>query len=444
MKKLNCVAVATVLLSGGLSAAEVDYHGYMRAGLGINTDGGSQYAYGNGGPAGHVVGRLGDEADNYAELAFNVNKLYDEDGNSFNVHVLVAYGSLEEGGLDGRGNSFQAIGTDADNPWGGGRAAFREAWADFQMDNGMALWAGNRYYGRKDVHILDFYYLNNSGNGAGIENIDIGPGKLHAAFVQHKWKNPLSVIDDPTTPEDETTRVESTQVYSTANTIDLRYTGLETNTDGSLELIALAAKPSYTDAQESAIDNETGNVGDYGLDEVGYSLTAEHTQGNFFGGFNKFVLQYSTEGYAWAGYGVNNHLGDSYNMEQGQKGRSSVRIVNWGVIEGNKWDLGYSFIASRLTNGDDKTGTRLSAVARPSYKWSKTMSTVVEAGYYNQDDPWSASAEDLTKVTIAQQWQAGSNFWARPAIRVFTSMYGGDMALDNNKVMVGAQVEAWW
>ncbi|WP_276605667.1 carbohydrate porin [Vibrio sp. F13] len=45
---------------------------------------------------------------------------------------------------------------------------------------------------------------------------------------------------------------------------------------------------------------------------------------------------------------------------------------------------------------------------------------------------------------MAQQWQAGSNFWARPAIRVFASSYSGDKAVDNNDLMFGAQVEAWW
>lgn len=55
-----------------------------------------------------------------------------------------------------------------------------------------------------------------------------------------------------------------------------------------------------------------------------------------------------------------------------------------------------------------------------------------------------AKKQDLNKLTIAQQWQAGKSFWARPAIRVFASMYDGDMAVENNDVMIGAQVEAWW
>lgn len=449
MKKVSLIAaaVASTLAAGTAFAAETDFHGYMRAGFGANADGGSQYCYGNGGPTvfGHAVGRLGDECDVYAELSLNVNKVWESaEGDSFNLHTLVAYGTNENGGLDYRGNSFQSIGVDPDSPWNGQRAAFREAWVDYSMSNDMRLWAGNRYYGRKDIHILDMYYINNSGNGIGVENVDVGFGKIHAAVVQHKWKAPLSVSDDPSTG------LESTQVYSTANTIDLRLTGIETNDKGSMEFILLAAKPSHTDAQEKAINANLGNAGDYGLDKAGFSFTAEHTQGHSMG-FNKAVIQYNTEGYAWSGF-VGNHLGDSYNMEKGQEGRKSIRLIDWGVIEGNNWDLGYSVVYAQLldkgtgASSDAEDATALSVVVRPSYKWSETMSTVLELGYYQQDfgSDWGAKKQDLNKLTIAQQWQAGKSFWARPAIRVFASMYDGDMAVENNDVMIGAQVEAWW
>ncbi|BBL91583.1 maltoporin [Vibrio rotiferianus] len=447
MKKVSAIAAAVVstLIAGSTFAAEADFHGYFRAGFGANADGGSQYCYANGGPTtfGHSVGRLGDECDNYAEIALNVNKVWEgQDGSSFNLHTLAAYGTYENGGLDGRGNSFQSSGTDPDSPWSGERASFREAWVDYTMANGMRLWGGERYYGRKDIHIMDFYYLNNSGAGIGVENIDLGFGQLHAAVVQHKWKNPLTAPD----ADGVATPLEGTQVYSTANSIDLRLTGIETNDKGSLEVILLAAKPSHTDVQKNAIDNNVGNSGDYGLDKAGFFFTAEHTQGHSMG-FNKAAIQYSTEGYAWAGF-VGNHTGDSYNMELGQEGRKSFRLIDWGVVEAEKWNLGYSVVYAQLDKGTDGEDAKaMSVVVRPGYKWSETMSTIVEAGHFRQDfgaDWGEGEWTDLTKFTVAQQWQAGDNFWARPAIRVFASKYTGDMALDNNELMFGAQVEAWW
>ena len=446
MKKLPlAIAVTAAILSSSAAfAVDLETHGYARAGVGGSVDGGSQVCYGNGGSAGHVVGRLGDECDMYAELSFNFMNLYENGDNKFNFHTLVAYGTHEDGGpmqRDTRGNSFQAIGTDeSDGPWSGGRAAFREAWVDFQMDNGMTLWAGNRYYGRKDIHILDLYYINNSGYGIGVENIQAGPGKIQAAYVQHRWKPGFDGATTPTDPNGKP--VDQYQGNTTAHTLDLRYTDLSLGGAGSLEFIALLAAPSYSDDQQKAIDGKVGNYTDYGLDETGYSLTVEHTYG-FDSGFNKAIIQYSAEGYAWDTYGGNSHMGSGYNMETGQKGRATTRLIDWGVISGDKWDLGYSFIWSMLDNDGD-TGTRTNLVVRPSYKWSETMSTVLEAGYYIQDDPWMKESENLTKVTIAQQWQAGKSFWARPSIRVFASAYGGDQAVDNNDLMFGAQVETWW
>lgn len=446
MKKVSLIAAAVVstLAAGSASAFETEFHGYLRSGFAMNSDGGSQYCYGNGGPTtfGHRVGRLGDECDTYAEIALSANKVWEgAEGDAFNIHTLVAYGTNEDGGKDYRGNSFQAIGTDPDSPWTGQRAAFREAWVDYAMDNGMKLWAGNRYYGRKDIHILDMYYLNNSGIGAGVENIDVGFGKIQTAVIQHKWKAPLNADGNA---------LEGTQVYSTANTVDLRLTDVKVGAKGSMDFVVLAAKPSHSDAQEKAIDNNTGNTGDYGLDKTGLSFTVEHTQGHDMG-FNKAAIQYNTEGYAWSGF-VGNHLGDSYNMEKGQEGRKSFRLIDWGVISAEKWDLGYSFIYARLTdkgvgaasNADDAYA--MSIVARPSYKWTETMSTVVELGYYQQDfgKDWGAKKEDLNKITVAQQWQAGKSFWARPAIRVFASKYSGDQKVEKNDMMIGAQVEAWW
>ncbi len=461
MKKVSLIAAAVAsTLAGSAFAAEVDYHGYMRAGFGGNADGGAQVCYGNGGPAAHVVGRLGDECDIFAELTLNVNNVWQSaEGDKFNIHTLVAYGSEEDPGpmqRDTRGAAFQAVGTEAASPWTGQRASIREAWVDYQMANGMSLWAGKRYYARKDIHILDMYYINTSGDGIGVENIDMGPGKLSAAVFQRDWKAPLLENPDynppgdnydPSKPTDDNEfldPVEATQLYSQAYTLDLRYNGVQANKDGTLDFALMIGQPSKTEAQDNAVDGQLGNYNDYGLDETGFSFTAEHTQGNFFGGFNKVVFQYSTQGFAWDTYGVNSHMGAGYNMETGQEDRKVWRLIDWGVIEQDKWNLGYSFIYSQLDDPNNGNGTRWNAVVRPGYKWSETMSTVLEMGYYVQDDPWMTDSEDLSKVTIAQQWQAGSNFWARPAIRVFASAYSGDMAVDNNDLMFGAQVEAWW
>ena len=47
------------------------------------------------------------------------------------------------------------------------------------------LWAGKRFYQRHDIHMNDFYYWDISGPGAGVENIDLGFGKLSVAATRN-------------------------------------------------------------------------------------------------------------------------------------------------------------------------------------------------------------------------------------------------------------------
>ena len=76
------ISAAVALALGSVSASAVDFHGYFRSGLNYATEGGNAYCLGNGND-GHLLGRLGDECDTYAEIAlsqevFNKgdNKLY--------------------------------------------------------------------------------------------------------------------------------------------------------------------------------------------------------------------------------------------------------------------------------------------------------------------------------------------------------------------------------
>ncbi len=432
-KALSALAAAVAMAAGNASA--VDFHGYFRAGFGINTDGGSQVCYGNGGPLGHVVGRLGDECDTYAELTLS-QTVYEKNNESFSIHTMLALGTPgnnnRDSNLNYRGNAWQGVSDDNGNPWTGQRFSFREAYAKYKMQSGTEIWAGNRYYGRKDAHLWDLYYLNGSGYGAGVDNINAGPGKIAIAVRETKWHTG-GVAEDANQP------------YVSTPQLDLRYNAIQLGAVGNLDLIALFGKPNYSDAQKAGQVDGT----DYSS-KAGVSLTAELSTA-VLSGFNKVVLQYSTNGYGFSGYGVQNHLGDGYNASAPgdvQDDRKSFRIIDHGVIKlGKQLHLGYGVLYSQLDNpGSDKKGKRFSVAVRPQFVWNDTMSTMVELGYYNQEDPWEADAADLNKITLAQAWSPLMNggFWARPQIRVFATFYGGDRAMDQSKTMVGAQVEAWW
>ena len=171
------------------SASAVDFHGYMRSGLNYATQGGDAYCFGNG-TTGHLLGRLGDECDTFAELSLS-QEVYNKANNKFTVNTLVAYGTYDSDAdkpqYDYQGNSWQGESAGSGSAWSGQRLSLREAWAGYEMPSGMQLWAGKRYYQRKDIHIMDFYYLNNSGTGFGVENIPVGSnlGSLSFAIIKH-------------------------------------------------------------------------------------------------------------------------------------------------------------------------------------------------------------------------------------------------------------------
>ena len=146
---ISTVALAVASTS---AIASVDFHGYMRAGIGQNVDGGGQLCYGNGGGDMHRVGRLGDECDMYAELSLG-KTVYEKDGKRFKVVSTVALGTHEDLS-DTRGNSWEGNGGSAANPWEGGRASVREMYGAMSGVIGDSTIKMGKFFGqRKDVHI---------------------------------------------------------------------------------------------------------------------------------------------------------------------------------------------------------------------------------------------------------------------------------------------------
>ena len=135
-----------------------------------------------------MLGRLADECDTYAELALS-QEVFNKGNNKFTVNTLVAYGTNDSDASDPQydyqGNSWQGESGGQGSAWSGQRLSFREAWAGYEMPSGIQLWAGKRFYQRKDIHIMDFYYLNNSGTGFGVENIPVGNlGSVSVALLK--------------------------------------------------------------------------------------------------------------------------------------------------------------------------------------------------------------------------------------------------------------------
>ncbi len=301
MLTLRKLPLAVAVAVGTLSAPTmaVDFTGYARSGIGWTGSGGEQQCFQATGAQSKY--RLGNECETYAELKLG-QEVWKEGDKSFYFDTNVAYSVAQQ------------------NDWEATSPAFREA--NVKGKNlidalpGSTLWAGKRFYQRHDVHMIDFYYWDISGPGAGLEDVDLGFGKLSFAATRS------SEAGGSYTFSSDRIRDFAT---STANDVfDVRLAGLETNPDGVLEL---------------GVDYGRANArDDYRLEDGaskdGWMFTAEHTQ-SMLKGYNKFVLQYATDAMTSQGKGVPkgtslNNNGDMY------------RILDHGAISlAAHWDLMY-------------------------------------------------------------------------------------------------------
>ena len=437
------LSAAVALALSSVAASAVDFHGYFRAGAQASTQGGEVYCLGNGN-IGHKVGRLGDECDTYAELTLN-QEVYNKANNKWTLNTLVAYGTAE-GNRDLQGDSWQGVG--GDGPWNGQRLSIRELWTGYQTDAGYQIWAGKRFYQRKDIHILDLYYLNNSGYGAGIEGIDVGAGNL--AFAVTKWAN-------------DGTSDYNRNVYK----LDARWNGIPVGPLGNLDASVIYALPFISEQQEAnAAGNARANRANSGaLVTLDLNTSVNSDSVNLM---NHFVVQYGTNGFGYIGQN-GAHAGDNYTPDLDDDG---LRVIDWGTLDAGNFGLGYSLIWAHVDNGDnhhaagaawttERSGWIYSIVLRPEYKWTEFTRTTLELGYSSQKtNGWMAPGEDpdVYKVTLAQQFTPGKGFWTRPAIRFYVSYIGGDEFAegwavgyknknkdgDEYQITVGTQVEAWW
>lgn len=104
MKKVSVIAAAVAATLAAGSAFAVDFHGYMRAGVGVNADGGQQLTFEK-----NKVGRLGNESDIYGEIQLG-KEVYNNNGKTFYVDSMLAMtsngsndweGTAANCGLDG-------------------------------------------------------------------------------------------------------------------------------------------------------------------------------------------------------------------------------------------------------------------------------------------------------------------------------------------------------
>ena len=117
--------------------------------------------------------RLGNETDTYGEMIFVnnwINPNHESDKAWMKTEVLVEANTTQ---------SANFASTD--------QFRFREAFIQvgnvLQSNPSADFWAGERYYRRLNIDINDFYFLDMSGYGGGVENLNVGIGQVAVSYL---------------------------------------------------------------------------------------------------------------------------------------------------------------------------------------------------------------------------------------------------------------------
>jgi maltoporin len=431
-------AVASAIAAPAAKADDVEFHGYVRTQVGGTDKGGNLQCFRLGFPA-QAKYRLGNECDNYGEAAVVV-PFGKSDGAFFKYNLRLAL--REKGAQD-----FEDVSTAVDFGSSSTSTNFQFASREnFIIGGGFfpkgsafedaKVWVGKRFYNRNDVHINDYYYWANTGPGAGIEDVALG-GVGKFAFAYHQNGGNSGLDGAPGSFLFGTgVGVEASKRY------EFRAYDIAANKDGKLEFAAEVIKGS------DAIG--TG-------DKTGYLLTAQHTQGNFFGGFTKVALQYGR------GNGAGMNWIPAYAGGKNDTAGESIRLVTQAYVapEGTNWSGMATFAIDNLKKApwDLKQREWITIGARPQYNFSDNVSLAFEIGHDRaKDASGSGKWATLTKATIAPQLTLTRGFWARPVLRGFVTyatwndeakggvnyLSNNVWASKNNGLTYGAQVEAWW
>jgi maltoporin len=246
----SAAAAAAIACSGAAQAASVDLTGYVRTGIGTNNKGGDQVCFGL--PGAGAKWRLGNECENYGELNFATDVFKGSDGSRFRYNIMLGEKSTGSSGFEPLGDSN--INSDR-------HIALRQNWIGITgVGDGImkdaTVWIGKRYYQRHDVHAMDFFYWNNSGDGVGIENINAGIGKFHVALRRDNA--------DVTTASDPGGDLTVNNRGHSGNSLDARLSNIAVNPGGELEVGLDLRQGDEQDSTATKVKN-------------GYILNVEHT-----------------------------------------------------------------------------------------------------------------------------------------------------------------------
>jgi len=400
-----------------------EFHGYFRSGYGLNSEGGEQVAF--QAPGAEAKYRLGNEAETYAELIF-VNNWINPEHESDKAWIRTEFM------VEANTSNSQSY-TSFPNGVGNDQFRFREAFV--QMGNVLdgqpnaKFWAGERYYRRQHVDINDFYPLDLSGYGAGVEDWDLGIGKMAVAFL-------AGARPDIVTQNGNLAKIN----------IDVRFYDLK----GPAGLWG-----GWFDfaREKGGIDQSTQTLLP---SSNGYAFGLRHQRLEWHGGFHTLSLQYGTG--AASNFSSNGSGTVVANPNFFLNGTAQFLATEQVLFQPNdRFAIMPIFIYQRSKDGNPQHGWDqwVSFGARPEIFFTKHVALAVEGGFDHTHSRSGGYDGWLRKFTIAPELKAGDKFFSRPALRAFLTygdwsdglrgfVGGVPFANKTNGFTYGLQAEHWW
>ena len=308
------------------------------------------------------------------------------------------------------------------------------------FDNSVSFWAGRRYYKRKDSHLSDYWFLNMSGDGIGVNNLDLGGYTLSYSFM-------FNDITPTNIDTKKSTLFHSHDIRFAKNlnrgvaTLFLNYMSIDGekfNTDNKLDKI---------DGYAIGVIYEDKEI----LKEL-FSMSGTNISGIFYG-----------DGAARGAGAISPYYQESLieNMIESSKDISNsktFRFINYNDFQNDTLGIMSNFVYEYKDN-ESYTGEKqdwISAGIRPYLFLHNHTRVVMELGYdYINDRTSSNLSYGLLKTTTALEFALDKGVWERPVLRFYYTyaswsqdakgLIGTDYYADKTAGSnAGVQVEYWW
>lgn len=396
--KLTALSAAALLST---SASAVDWGGYFRSGPGGSSKDTSRACYGLSGPG--LKYRLGNECDFYGEFALSQGAKVE--GVDYKATLMT--------------NLFNPQ-TDTGTASLGINQMYVEG-KGYDIAPNTNFWVGKRFHGRADVHIVDTFFTNLSGVGAGAD-ISVGIGTLGVSYFH-----------------------TDVNANNSGNRFNFDLGGVEVNPRGKLRVLATLTQAEFNGGKSGAAltlqhNQDIRRIGAVQKQDVIEELDE---------GGNTFWLQF-----AQGSAGLNGNFGD-LTAGSDVKSFRAVESLSWqsGRLGGQAMAM---YQQDKSTVGGKVNSTSLGG--RGSYAFTRNFKLIGELGL-SQKKPEASASQKLTKFTVAPTLSAGPGFWNRPELRLYvTTAKWNDAAnaaagptgltgASNGKTSgtsYGAQVEVWF